>query len=207
MEPVAWRIRIVQGQGPSDLSPNPQIVQVSDSVFWTNETSVSHRPAPDSGGEWFIERDANGNPVNGPDGQPIPKNIEPGTSSDQAQLSSAGPLTYHCALHPKNDREKGTIIVPAQQIQIRRDNSGAMQYDACTVAPGSYVTWLNVDYQGESHQPTFAVGPPTAPPIASTDSSAPVLFSTAGTFPYTCKIHPNDATDRGSITVQAPSQT
>lgn len=200
MEPVSWEVKICpKPQGSSDLSPNPQVVQINDSVFWANQTEEPHRPAPQGGGEWFIERDVNGDPIKDPNGNTIPKNVAPGEPSGQVVFDKAGVVEYQCNVHPTDQQEKGSVIVPAQLIQIRRDDTGSIiQYDAASVASGSYVWWLNVDYQGESHQPSFAG---INGPIVATDMSVPIQFNSAGTFPYTCVVHPNDPNDRGSITV------
>ena len=201
MEPVAWPVKILsKAQGSSDLSPNPQVVQINDSVFFVNQTSEAHIPAP-QGGDWFIERDANGNPILDPNGKTIPKNLAPGEPSEQVQFTSAGEVEYYCKLHPSNEQEKGKVIVPVQLIQIRRSDAGNIQYDYSVVnlgTDGAYVWWLNVDVQQQPHQPSF---PGIDARIAPTEMSAPILFSTLGAFGYICKVHPNDPNDRGMVIV------
>jgi len=210
MEPVAWQVKILRkSESSSDLSPNPQVVQVNDSVFWANQTSEAHRPAPQGCGEWFIERDDNGVAIKDSNGKDIPQNVSPGQPSQQVQFQAAGVFPYQCNVHPTNQQEQGTVIVPAQLIQIRRSDDGnSMLYDAASVPAGSYVWWLNVDTQGQPHQPVFAAGsnpPGVSAPVLSTDMSAPIQFNTVGgPFTYTCRIHPNDPTDGGTVTVTTP---
>lgn len=190
-------VQISQNPGPSKLSPKDAVIENADAVFWANNTGQEHRPAPDSGPEWLIQFDQNGQPVLGPGGQPVPKNIPAGQSSSQVPFFSGGKTTYHCAVHPNDPSEKGSITVLAQLIEIRND-TGQLAYDAASINAGDYVSWVNKDPSGASHQPDLAG---IAGPIAANLSSVAVQFAAAGTFPYKCKLHPNDPNDSGTITV------
>lgn len=79
----------------SIFSPNPQVINQYDSVFWVNKTSEAHQPAPDNGATWFTN--------------PIPPNGEsPQLNFDDKTTTS---YPYHCAKHPNNPAEKGVIQV------------------------------------------------------------------------------------------------
>jgi len=80
----------------------------------------------------------------------------------------------------------------SKQIAVKNN---AFDPSATTVPVGSTVTWTWA--QGSvSHNVTFSDG--TKSPDQSTGSYSR-LFDTAGTYPYTCTIHPGMS---GSVTVQ-----
>jgi plastocyanin len=56
-----------------------------------------------------------------------------------------------------------------------------------TVPAGETVTWSNLD--SEEHDVTFA-GPPSSTVLLEEGESGHRTFPTAGTFPYTCELHP-----------------
>lgn len=97
-EPNIARVTIVNTSGTTTFKPNPQPITQFDSVFWINETSEAHQPAPDGKApdQWFL--------------QPIPSQ---GRSS-QIVFENPGSFSYHCAKHPNNPTEKGVITVTAQ---------------------------------------------------------------------------------------------
>ena len=68
-----------------------------------------------------------------------------------------------------------------------------------TVAVGDTVTWTNSDQI--SHTATADGGSFDTGSLSNTESGT-VTFSTAGSFPYHCSIHPNMT---GTITVEAPA--
>ena len=62
-------------------------------VSWGNSDSEPHQPCPDSGDAWF---DA-----------PIPS----GDLSKPVSFATAQVINYHCALHPDNPDETGTLTI------------------------------------------------------------------------------------------------
>jgi plastocyanin len=184
MEPIIVEIKISSESQPSAFTPNPEVIQPNDSVFWFNETDDTHQPAPDGGA----------------DNQWVKQPIASGKGCSQVVFQKNGAFPYHCATHPNVAREKGTITV-SNLIEIRRDNGVDITFDALTVAPGSYVNWANRDNQGLQHQPVSAAFAVPAP-IDPQTRSAPIQVKTAGTFDYTCKLHANE---KGTLTVKVPS--
>jgi len=174
------KIEISSTSQPSPFTPNPEVIQPKDSVFWFNETDDSHQPAPDGGG----------------DDQWVKQPIDSGKGCPQVVFQSNGAFPYHCVAHPE---EKGTIIV-SDLVEIRRDDGVNVTFDEVEVLPGSYVSWANRDIEGQPHWPVSqAFHVPTE--IAPQTRSAPILFSSAGSFDYTCKIHPGE---KGTVTVAIP---
>lgn len=180
---MLWRAT-VQREDPAKpigFSPQEQQAQAGDAIFWFNEDpNESHQPVPDTG-VWNI-------PV-----------IPPHNSSDQLSLANAGKLSYHCALHP--DDEKATIVV-ANAVLI---GAGANPlFGALTINQDECVSWGNAD--AEAHQPCPNSGDAWFDaPIASGDLSKSIPFATTGTIDYHCALHPDNATETGSITINAPS--
>ena len=64
-------------------------------VSWGNSDSEAHQPCPDAGDAWFT----------------VP--VAPGDLSAPVSFADAGTFAYHCALHPDNAAETGTITVAA----------------------------------------------------------------------------------------------
>lgn len=97
-EPNIARVIITNASGSAIFKPNPQPITQFDSVFWVNETSEAHQPAPDGGtpDQWVSN--------------PIP----PQGKSSQVVFEGAGSFSYHCAKHPQSQTEKGVITVKAQ---------------------------------------------------------------------------------------------
>lgn len=101
-EPKIWKITIEPGIGGVVFQPRALTIEVNDSVFWHNNTSKPHQPAPDDGtpDQWVS--------------QPIP----PGGQSPQVVFDldpdkNTFPVNnpYHCATDPIAPTEKGVITV------------------------------------------------------------------------------------------------
>jgi plastocyanin len=98
-EPNIAKVTIANTPGPTTIfNPNPQTINQFDSVFWSNETTESHQPAPDGGADdqWVS--------------QPIP----PKGQSSQVVFETTGTYPYHCVKHPHSATEKGVIKVNPQ---------------------------------------------------------------------------------------------
>jgi plastocyanin len=98
-EPNIAKVTIANTPVPTTIfRPNPQTINQFDSVFWSNETTESHQPAPDGGADnqWVS--------------QPIP----PKGQSSQVVFETTGTFPYHCVKHPNSAAEKGVITVNAQ---------------------------------------------------------------------------------------------
>jgi len=178
---MLWRttVQSENASKPAGFSPKQQQAQVGDAIFWFNEdTHTSHQPVPDSG-VWNIP------PITG------------NNSSEQLSLANAGTFPYHCAIHTG---EKGSIQVSnAVLIAAGADPL----FGDTTITTGQSVSWGNAD--AEAHQPKPVGGQPWTAPIASGDLSASVAFPQKGSFPYTCALHPNSASETGTIIVNDPS--
>lgn len=178
---MLWRAT-VQRENPAKpvgFSPQQQQAQAGDAIFWFNEDShTSHQPVPDSG-VWNIP------PVTG------------NNSSQQLSLGNPGTFPYHCAVHPD---EKASIKVSNAVLIAAGANP---LFGALTIPPGQSVSWGNSDAQ--AHQPTPDGGQPWIAPLASGDLSAAVDFPQVGNFPYHCALHPNNASETGTITVKSSS--
>ena len=100
-EPKIWKVTIEQGSTGVTFRPTPQSVNLGDSVFWFNNTTKPHQPAPDGGtaDQWVS--------------QPIP----PHSQSSQVVFDTvpAGQtsvsFSYHCAVDSTSPTEKGVITV------------------------------------------------------------------------------------------------
>ena len=175
---MLWRatVQTEDPAKPMGFSPNAVQAQAGDALFWFNEDShTSHQPVPDSG-VWNIPQ------------------LAPGNSSDQLSLGSAGTFSYHCALHPN---ETATIIV-ANAVLIAAGASPL--FGDTSITAGQCVSWGNSD--ADAHQPCPDTGNAWFDaPIPSGDLSKSVSFETAGTIPYHCALHPDNANETGTITV------
>jgi plastocyanin len=106
----SWAIEIVESKGVTSFDPKVLPAILDDLVCWNNNTKQPHQP-------W--QTDANWVPIPADPGtpsymsDPIPGKTDQGTSSSQPGYDvQAGPtLYYYCALHPKNESERGTITV------------------------------------------------------------------------------------------------
>jgi plastocyanin len=98
-EPNIAKVTITNTPVPTTIfKPNPQTITEFDSVFWSNETSESHQPAPDGGA----------------DNQWVSQPILPNGQSSQVVFDTTGTFPYHCVKHPNSAAEKGVITVNAQ---------------------------------------------------------------------------------------------
>jgi plastocyanin len=98
-EPNIAKVTIANAPAPTTIfNPNPQTINQFDSVFWSNETTESHQPAPDGGA----------------DDQWVSKPIPPKGQSSQVVFETTGTYPYHCVKHPQNAAEKGVIKVNPQ---------------------------------------------------------------------------------------------
>ena len=98
-EPNIAKVTIANAPAPTTIfQPNPQTITQFDSVFWSNETTESHQPAPDGGA----------------DDQWVSRPIPPKGQSSQVVFETAGTFSYHCVKHPTSAAEKGVITVNAQ---------------------------------------------------------------------------------------------
>src|SRR5690606_19614161 len=77
--------------------------------------------------------------------------------------------------------------VPAGSIEVRIDDDDADGFEPGTVSidAGQSVTWVNVD-----DDPHTATGAGFDTGIMQPGEQATVTFDKAGTFPYSCQIHP-----------------
>ena len=187
---MLWRATVQRESSaqPKGFTPQSQQSQVGDAIFWFNEDKhTTHQPYPTSGspGDW---------------GEPVTAQ----NSSQQLNLDTAGTFPYECAFH---DDETGSILV-ATAIMIGPTGTGAATVapNSVTIPQGQSVSWGNSDAQ--AHQPMPVGGSTTtwfAAPIASGDISAPVTLGTTGSYPYQCALHPDKASEKGTITVTAAS--
>lgn len=98
-EPNIAKVTIANTPAPTTIfQPNPQTITQFDSVFWSNETTESHQPAPDGGA----------------DDQWVSRPIPPKGQSSQVVFETTGTFPYHCVKHPTSAAEKGVITVNAQ---------------------------------------------------------------------------------------------
>ena len=98
-EPNIAKVTIANAPAPTTIfQPNPQTITQFDSVFWSNETTESHQPAPDGGA----------------DDQWVSRPIPPKGQSSQVVFETTGTFPYHCVKHPTSAAEKGVITVNAQ---------------------------------------------------------------------------------------------
>jgi len=92
------QIDINQAAGQGGAEFTPVTVAAGSLVFWSNNTSAKHWPAPQGG------------PADGWLDAEIPGKL-PGQDSPvspQVGLGAAGTVHYYCAIHPN---ETGTIVV------------------------------------------------------------------------------------------------
>jgi len=177
---MLWRVTIQRDDPnkPKGFSPQQQQAQGGDAVFWLNQDSnTTHQPvSTDTGAKWSVP------PITG------------GNSSTQLDLDVPGVVNYKCALH---DDETGSIVI-ANAVPIA--NGAEPLFPSTSISAGQSVSWSNSD--SCAHEPTPDSGNAwfTAP-IESGDISACVAFGTAGSFPYHCKLHPDNANEKGTITV------
>jgi len=98
-EPNIAKVTIGNTPAPTSIfNPNPQTITQFDSVFWSNESTESHQPAPDGKDDdlW------------------VSKPIPPNGQSSQVVFEDTGTFPYHCVKHPDNAAEKGVITVNPQ---------------------------------------------------------------------------------------------
>ncbi len=93
-EPNIAKVTIANTPAQTTIfEPNPQTINQFDSVFWSNETTDSHQPAPDGGA----------------DDQWVSKPIPPKGQSSQVVFETTGTFPYHCAKHPKVQRKRASL--------------------------------------------------------------------------------------------------
>jgi plastocyanin len=76
--------------GNASFAPETVNVAAGQSVRWINNDLQSHQPTPDTGAAWFTAA------------------IAPLATSGAITFATAGPVPYHCSIHPT---EKGTVNV------------------------------------------------------------------------------------------------
>lgn len=163
------------GAGANPLFGTTTIVE-GQYVSWGNSDAEAHQPVPDSGGNPWT------NPINS------------GDLSESVVFGTPGNTNYRCALHPDATSETGTLQV-AKQVSI---NAGATPLFGTTDVPSGYgVAWLNTDSQ--PHEPLASDGSFDTGSL-STGNLSSVVFPTK-TVSYTCKLHPNDPNEVGTINV------
>jgi plastocyanin len=100
-EPTIAKVTITPApEGITIFNPSTQTINLNDSVFWGNNTSEAHWPAPDGGqdNQWLT--------------QPIPAHGEsPQVVFDSTPTGKTASFPYHCAKHPYSASEKGVITV------------------------------------------------------------------------------------------------
>jgi plastocyanin len=89
---VANAVLIAAGANPLF---GPLSITQGQCVSWGNSDSEAHQPCPDSGDAWFSEP------------------VAPGDLSASIPFATSGTVSYHCALHPDNPAETGSIDVSA----------------------------------------------------------------------------------------------
>jgi plastocyanin len=147
-------------------------INLDECVSWSNSDSEAHQPAPvgEPADTWFAEP------------------VASGTVSAAITFDTAGTVAYACALHPK---EKGSIIVPHTVTIAASGGTASFDPQTQTVNAGDSVVWQNNDTQ--THQPEPDSGTPWfTKPIAAGATSSAIAFSTAGSVPYHCKLHPSE---------------
>lgn len=165
------------GAGANPLFGTTTIVE-GQCVSWGNSDSQSHQPVPVSGGA------------------PWTNPIQRGDLSESVNFPTPGNIDYRCALHPDAKTETGTMQV-AKQTTIA---AGAHPlFASIDVKAGQGVAWLNNDSQ--SHQPVTSDATLSPGSISAGTLSGVVFFNNAGTFAYTCQLHPGDPQEVGTINV------
>lgn len=179
---MLWRVTVQREDAAKQrgFSPSQRQTQVGDAVFWFNEDGgTAHQPVPDTG-QWNI-------PV-----------IDPGHSSDQLSLQTAGTFGYKCAKHPDETAE----LVVANAVLIAA-GADPLFGAALGITTGQCVSWGNAD--ANAHQPCPDEGDPWFDaPIEPGDLSKPINFGRQQTIKYHCAIHPNET---GEIDVTDPAST
>lgn len=96
------KVTIIHSSGATVFSPQTQVINQFDSVFWVNHTSEAHQPAPDNGTatQWVQ------NPIQ-PNGESPQVVFDANMPSGQTSVN----ISYHCAKHPTRANEKGVITV------------------------------------------------------------------------------------------------
>lgn len=102
-EPKIWKVTIEQGTTGVTFHPASQSVNLGDSVFWFNNTTSAHQPAPDGGtaDQWVSQPI----PPHGQSSQVVFDTVPSGKTSVS--------FSYHCASHSGSTTEKGVITVNA----------------------------------------------------------------------------------------------
>jgi plastocyanin len=200
---------------PGAKQGQPLQAQQDDLVSWYNQTNDDHQP-------W--QTDSNYNPNNQSDLSDL---IPAGQPSDNynCTLPDAQPqswaIYYYCNRHPDNAQERGSINLKAlakNSINIVASDSGvSFAPPERGAAAGDRINWNNTTT--DSHQPwptdenyqPLQVSPDS--PQYMSDEIPPgetsLLYTVAtpadpkkgGTTYYYCKLHPNDANERGTIVV------
>lgn len=179
---VANAVDIGRGIAGAQFVPQAATVNQNESVVWNNSDSQGHQPAPDGKPPttWFADP------------------IGAGEVSGPIAFPNAGTVSYSCAV--PGHTESGSIIVP-HLVTIAAISGGTAAFvpGSLSVKLSDSVEWNNTDTQ--PHQPAPDSGKPAdwfADPIPANTLSAAVVFSTAGSIPYHCVLHP---TEKGTITV------
>ena len=207
-----WLVNIVTGASgdaefvvglPGAQQGQPLQADQDDLVTWNNETDDEHQP-------WQTDEDYD--PVEASDLSDL---IKPGQSSDNydcAQPSGSPPqwtIYYYCNRHPYNPKERGSIQVAAlPQSMVNITGTGASTAFApqsLTSASGTPINWYNgTDQPHQPWQTDENYNPLPGGELAdviqpSTSSLVYTLPATPPTIYYYCKLHPNSASERGTI--------
>ena len=110
---------------------------------------------------------------------------------------SKNPTSLQPAPTPAPTATPAPTVAPAGGVgtaDAYSSNIAGFTLETFTIKAGTSVVWVNQD----SAPHTATSGTPTSPDnkfdtstLSLNDSSTPILFATAGTFPYFCAIHPS----------------
>jgi plastocyanin len=155
------------------FTPSSITVKEGTTITWTNQDGINHTVTSDSG--LF-----NSGPL--------------GTGKTFAfTFTTAGTYTYHCSIHPSMTAK---VIVTSAQTASASVSIQSMSFvpATLTIKAGTIVTWTNNDsptHTVTSDSGLFDSGPISGTGPYSAGGTYSFTFTTAGTFPYHCTIHPS----------------
>ena len=163
-----------------DFTPDNQTIEIGTTIRWTNNDPVSHSATSDNGV------------------------FDSGLLANGEQFSytfnATGVYPYHCTPHPSM---MDTITVVSTGPEVAVDIPGfSFSPAALSIEAGTVVTWTNshnIPHTTTADDMTWDSGN-----LANGESFS-FLFTTAGTHPYKCLIHPLTMT--GTVTVTEPQPT